>query len=255
MKKNKKPTPTKSGYGGSYRKVSAVGSLIADNMKVSLLTKDNWLDMLAAVGGGVFYVLFPTIIQRIGVKVNPPTAAGQEASYTVRWWDVNGWPMLALGLGGGLLVGAVMRSPGFMAGAVGTSIAHVLFTKLNGTLIKPMLGIYAARLDASSTSSMGDNSALDIRQAPRTLQPGAQLTQIGGRSVVVYPTTELPQNVRLNDNHAQSLADNHAQSLADNHAQSLAATMAPHSAAPTPPSRENHTTDNAWDADALAEFM
>lgn len=220
-------------------------------MKVALLTKDNWIDMLWALAGGAFYVTLPTLVQRIGVRVNAPAAPSTESTYTVKWWDVNGWPMLSIGTIGGLLVGAVMRQPGFMAGVVGTSMAHVLFTKLNKPLIKRVFGIYAARLDASSTSSMGDAGNGFVRTQP-TLQPGATLTKINGQDVVLYPRAALPQNTTIRDNRPSSLADNHRPTLADNHRASLADN---HATTLDDAHAKNVEQADGWDAHPLREFM
>lgn len=219
-----------------------------DNMKVALLTKDNWADMLWAIAGGAFYVTLPTLVQRIGVRVNAPVAPSTESTYTVKWWDVNGWPMLTIGTLGGLLVGAVMRQPGFMAGVVGTSMAHVLFTKLNAPVIKRVFGIYAARLDATSTSSMGDGGVA----ARPELQPGATLAKVNGHDVVLYPRAALPASTTIRDNHRPSLADNHRPSLADNHRPSLADNHRPSLA-------DNHASTaeqpDGWDAHPLREYL
>lgn len=248
MSKKKTRRSPRRGTSSTSPRISRSGSAVMDNMKVALLTKDNWIDMAWAVAGGAVYVLLPTAIQRIGVRVNAAAAPATESTYTVKWWDVNGWPMNLIGTGGGLLLGAVMRQPGFMAGVIGTSMAHVLFTKLNKPLIKRVFGIYAARLDASSTSTMGDNSFM--RQPP-ALQPGASMAKVGGQDVVLYPRAALPQNVTIRDNHKATLQDNHKATLQDNHRSTLADN---HAAS----LRDGHSQQvdqrDGWDANPLSHF-
>ncbi len=193
-------------------RIQTAGSVVLDNVKVGLFTRDNWYDMGWALLGGLFYVVVPTAIQRAGVRVNPPDSSG-ESSYTIKWWDINGWPVFWIGTGGGLLLGAALRQPGFMAGALGTGTAHILFTKLNRPVIKRFFGIYAARLDALSTSSMGDAGVVvGTTATPAELQPGAVHKKINGRDVVVYdqkqlPESTAPQGAELSDNHQQNLKD------------------------------------------------
>jgi hypothetical protein len=124
-----------------------------------------------------------------------------------------------------------------MAGVVGTGVAHQWFTKLNGPIIKRVTGIYAARLDASSTSTMGDDTTGFMRTAPRTLQPGATLGKIGGREVVLYNREALPAGVKLTEGQ-ETMNDNHQSSLEDNY---------------KPAAEENST--GGYDANPLAAYM
>lgn len=199
----------------SDNRISHEGSALLDNLKVGLLSKDNWIDMGWAVAGGLFYVLVPTVVQRLGVRVNPPDASG-ESTYTVKWWDINGWPVLWIGAAGGMIVGAALRQPGFMAGALGTGIAHVMFTKLNKPVIKRFTGIYAARLDALSTSTMGDAGIKHVGTlTPSQLQPGATRGTVNGKEVVLYAPKAIPSNVTISPSASQPMADNHMPSIDD----------------------------------------
>jgi len=194
-----------------------------DNFKAALGTRDNYRDLGAAALGGFMYVTLTTLIQRAGVQVNPATATA-PASYTVRLWDINGWPTWWIGVVGNLLIGAALRSPGYMSGALGTGIAHIMYTKLNEPVIKRFTGIYAARLDASSTSTMGDDAQLKAAPEAKQLQPGARQAMVNGVPVVLYarPQATETRTEKVGDNHQVSLNDNHKMSLSDNgHAASV----------------------------------
>mgnify|MGYP001199607334 CR=1 FL=1 len=156
--------------------------------------------------GGATYVIVPTAIEA--------------------WFKTNltGYSMWLTGTTAGIFLGAAFKNPGMIAGTAGAAMAHWMYAKGNGAIIKPVFGQYAARFDAQQLVTMGDSQQLQTGAVMRTLPDGTRIATYptsGGGVSDRYPQALPPggDNPQLNDRsmYADSLMDgnNFANTLND----------------------------------------
>lgn len=163
-----------------------------DNLGVALGTRAAWRDNLATVVGGLMYVVVPTALEK--------------------WTgsDLTGWRGYLTSISVNLLIGGLLREPGYIAGTLGASAAHFVYARLQDAIIQPVFGQFAYRFDPTvTTSSMSDD-------AKGALPPGTMLRNVAGETIALYPPSPSVANVGVEDNYQRDLGDNYQQDLADN---------------------------------------
>ncbi|MBS1562368.1 MAG: hypothetical protein JSS89_12245 [Bacteroidetes bacterium] len=209
MKKSKKSKPAAAGTHPAKRTKRNPFWTGLDNLKVTLGTKGAWADHAMTVVGGVMYVVLPTAI---------------EAIFKV---DLTGWKGYVTSLTTNLLIGGAFRSPGYMAGTLGAGTAHLVYGKLQDSVIKKVFKKYAYRFDPSiTTSSMSDDDATAGKPV------GTNERTVAGERVNLFPPSPnvarvalepaAPAAAAVSDNYKQTVSDNYKQSVGDNYKQSLA---------------------------------
>jgi hypothetical protein len=201
------------------RRLSVAGARKAtftavDNVKETLATKAAWRDHLEALLGGFSYVMLPTLIERL-FRVDLTGPRGYATTITVN-----------------LLLGAIFRSPGYVAGTLGAAATHFMYARTQDTIIRPALGKYLWRFDPTvTTSSMSDGSTTN------TAPVGTTIRTVAGERIATFPPSPSPATLAtlapqppamptvapaaVADNYATVLRDNYASDLRDNYATDL----------------------------------
>lgn len=183
-----------AGTVGTAQKRRWVG---LDNVGVMLATRAAWRDNLATVLGGLMYVVVPTALQ------------------SWRNVDMTGWKGYLTSIGTNVLVGSLLREPGYVAGVLGAACAHFVYARMQDSIIRPIFGTYAFRFDPTvTTSSMSDDAA-------PALPAGTMLRNVAGETIALYPPSPSAANVGVEDNYQRDLGDNYRQDLKDNYQQDL----------------------------------
>lgn len=169
-----------------------------ENVGVTLGTRAAWRDNMATLLGGLMYVVVPTTIERLA-RV-----------------DLTGWGGYATSIGLNVLVGALFREPGYIAGTLGAAGAHLVYARMQDTkLWWRLFGGFAYRFDPTvTTSAMSDNAA-------PALPAGTMMRSVAGETIALYPPSPAVANVGVEDNYQRALQDNYQEGLLDNYQHDL----------------------------------
>lgn len=169
-----------------------------ENVGVTLGTRAAWRDNMATLLGGLMYVVVPTTIER--------------------WThvDLTGWRGYATSIGINVLVGALFREPGYIAGTLGAAGAHLVYARMQDSKTWWWLfGKFAYRFDPTvTTSAMSDDAA-------PALPTGTMMRNVAGETIALYPPSPAVANVGVEDNYQRALQDNYQETLRDNYRHDL----------------------------------
>jgi hypothetical protein len=188
-----------------------------DNVKEIVATRAAWYDHGAAFLGGLAYVVLPTLIERLfRIDLTGPRGFVTTVSANV-------------------LLGAIFRSPGYVAGALGAATAHFAYARTQDAVIRPLFSKYLWRFDPTVTTSAMSDAAI---ATPTALPAGTALRTVAGERIATFPPSPAPAAVAtmaavpapavadnygavLRDNYATDLRDNYGSELRDNYATDL----------------------------------
>lgn len=185
-----------------------------DNVKEIVATRAAWYDHGAAFLGGLVYVVLPTLIERLfRIDLTGPRGFVTTVSLNV-------------------LLGAIFRSPGYVAGALGAATAHFAYARTQDAIIRPLFSKYLWRFDPTvTTSAMSDAAAPATTTA---IPSGTALRTVAGERIATFPPSPMPAAVAtmaaaptavpvaaISDNYGPVLRDNYATDLRDNYGSEL----------------------------------